>query len=42
MTEPTTRTIDVPGAMLTYDVHEPEVLTGKRPLFIFGSPMGAA
>jgi pimeloyl-ACP methyl ester carboxylesterase len=42
MTEPTTRTVDVPGATLTYDVHAPEALTSKRPLFIFGSPMGAA
>jgi pimeloyl-ACP methyl ester carboxylesterase len=42
MTEPTTRTLDVPGATLTYDVHEPEAPTGKRPLFIFGSPMGAS
>ena len=24
MTEPTTHTLDVPGAILTYDVHEPE------------------
>jgi pimeloyl-ACP methyl ester carboxylesterase len=42
MTEPMTRTVDVPGATLTYDVHAPETLTSKRPLFIFGSPMGAA
>lgn len=42
MSEPTTRTVDVPGATLTFDVREPETGTGRRPLFIFGSPMGAA
>jgi pimeloyl-ACP methyl ester carboxylesterase len=42
MTEPMTRTVDVPGATLTYDVHAPETRSSKRPLFIFGSPMGAA
>jgi pimeloyl-ACP methyl ester carboxylesterase len=41
MTEPTTHTLEVPGATLTYDVHEREALTSRRPLFIFGSPMGA-
>src|SRR5438270_995564 len=41
MTEPTTHTLDVPGATLIYDVHEPDAPTSKRPLFIFGSPMGA-
>src|SRR5436853_1579570 len=42
MTEPTTRTLDVPGATLTYDVHVPAAPSDKRPLFIFGSPMGAS
>jgi pimeloyl-ACP methyl ester carboxylesterase len=43
MTEPTTHTLHVPGAVLTYDVHQPtEEPDGHRPLFIFGSPMGAA
>ena len=42
MTKPATHTLEVPGAMLTYDVHEPEAPTRKRPLFIFGSPMGAS
>lgn len=42
MTEPTTRTLEVPGAVLTYDVHESDVQSGHRPLFIFGSPMGAS
>ena len=40
-TEPTTRTIEAPGATLTYDVRpggSPETL----PLFLIGSPMGAA
>jgi pimeloyl-ACP methyl ester carboxylesterase len=35
-------TLDVPGAVVTYDVHEPSASSGARPLFIIGSPMGAA
>lgn len=42
MTEPTTRTVDVPGAVLTYDVREPATPSEHRPLFVFGSPMGAS
>ena len=42
MTEPTTHTLDVPGALLAYDVHEPETTASHRPLFIVGSPMGAS
>lgn len=42
MAEPTTHTIDVPGATLAYDVREPAAPSGKRPLFVFGSPMGAS
>jgi pimeloyl-ACP methyl ester carboxylesterase len=42
MTEPTTDNLDVPGAVLTYDVREPEEPDDRRPLFIFGSPMGAS
>jgi pimeloyl-ACP methyl ester carboxylesterase len=42
MTELTTHTVDVPGATLTYDVRVPETPSGNRPLFIFGSPMGAS
>ena len=42
MTESITRTVEAPGAMLTYDVHEPETPSNYRPLFIFGSPMGAS
>jgi pimeloyl-ACP methyl ester carboxylesterase len=40
LTEPITRTLDVPGATLTYDVRPG---TGDDvPLFLIGSPMGAA
>jgi pimeloyl-ACP methyl ester carboxylesterase len=42
MAEPTTFTLDVPGATLAYDVREPETSSGRRPLFVFGSPMGAS
>ncbi len=42
MTELTTHAVDVDGATLTYDVHEPEAPTSRRPLFIFDSPMGAS
>lgn len=41
MTEPTTHTLDVPGALLTYDVRESA--SGADPvLLIIGSPMGAS
>jgi pimeloyl-ACP methyl ester carboxylesterase len=40
MTEPTSHTLDVPGAVLTYDVRTNE--SGTEPiLLLFGSPMGA-
>ena len=42
MTQPTTHTLEVPGAVLAYDVHEPDTSGGHRPLFILGSPMGAS
>jgi pimeloyl-ACP methyl ester carboxylesterase len=42
VTEPITHTLDVPGAVLTYDVHEPEIISDHRPLLIVGSPMGAS
>jgi pimeloyl-ACP methyl ester carboxylesterase len=42
MTKSTTHTIQAPGAVLTYDVREPETPSDHRPLFIFGSPMGAS
>jgi pimeloyl-ACP methyl ester carboxylesterase len=41
MTEPTTRTLDVPGAVLTYDVR-PSGAGAEPPLLMIGSPMGAA
>lgn len=41
ITEPTTRTLDVPGATLTYDIRTNEETT-EPPLFLIGSPMGAA
>jgi pimeloyl-ACP methyl ester carboxylesterase len=42
MTNVTTHTIEVPGALLAYDIREPETQGDHRPLFIFGSPMGAS
>ena len=39
-TEPTTQTLDVPGATLTYDVRRSDATT-EPPLFFVGSPMGA-
>jgi pimeloyl-ACP methyl ester carboxylesterase len=41
ITEATTRTLDVPGATIAYDVR-PAGSTGHRPLFILGSPMAAS
>lgn len=41
MTKVTTGTVDAPGAVLTYDVHEPDT-PSARPLFVFGSPMAAS
>ncbi|GAB2623234.1 alpha/beta fold hydrolase [Pseudactinotalea suaedae] len=38
----TTHTLEVPGAVLTYDVHEPDGPSDHPPLFVFGSPMGAS
>ena len=40
-TEPTTSTLDAPGATLTYDVR-PNDESAEPPLFLIGSPMGAA
>jgi pimeloyl-ACP methyl ester carboxylesterase len=42
MPEPTTHMLDVPGAVLTYDVHRPELRARQPPLFVFGSPMAAS
>lgn len=41
MTEPTTKTLEVPGAVLTYDIRENDSTT-EPPLLMIGSPMGAA
>ncbi|MEO8511215.1 MAG: alpha/beta hydrolase [Chloroflexota bacterium] len=41
VTEASARTIDAPGATLTYDVR-PGSSSGQPPLFLIGSPMGAA
>lgn len=41
MTEPTTHTLDVPGATLTYDVR-PNDSSAEPVLLMIGSPMGAA
>ena len=41
VTEATMRTIDAPGATLAYDVR-PGGSNGQPPLFLIGSPMGAA
>ena len=40
-TEPATRTLEVPGATLAYDVR-PSESSNEPPLFLIGSPMGAA
>lgn len=40
-TEPVTRTLDVPGATLTYDVRRNDETT-EPPLLLIGFPMGAA
>ena len=41
VTEPTTQTLEAPGATLTYDVRRNDEST-EPPLFLIGSPMGAA
>src|SRR5690348_4674361 len=40
-TDLTTRTLEVPGAVLTYDVR-PNADSTKPALFVIGSPMGAS
>jgi pimeloyl-ACP methyl ester carboxylesterase len=42
MTETKTHTLDVPGAVLTYDVHEAESGTAAPALLMIGSPMDAS
>ena len=39
-TEPITRTLEVPGASLTYDLR-PNERSSELPLFLIGAPMGA-
>ena len=41
MTEPTTHTLEVPGAVLTYDVRSNDSST-EPVLLMIASPMGAA
>jgi len=41
MTEPTTRTLEAPGATLTYDIR-PSASTTEPVLLLIGSPMGAS
>lgn len=41
MTDKKTFTLDVPGAVLTYDVREAATPTDAPPLFLIGLPMGA-
>jgi pimeloyl-ACP methyl ester carboxylesterase len=41
LTEPTIRTLSAPGATVTYDVKRNDAAT-EPPLFLIGSPMGAA
>lgn len=40
LTQPTTQTVDAPGAVLTYDVR-PNPDSAEPPLMLIGSPMGA-
>ena len=42
MPEPTTHTLEVPGAVLTYDVRQSDAPSPYPPLFVFGSPMAAS
>lgn len=42
MTKTTTHLLEVPGAVVAYDVHAPDTPGPHRPLLLFGSPMGAS
>jgi pimeloyl-ACP methyl ester carboxylesterase len=42
ITQATTRTLEVPGATLTYDIRPGSGTRGEPPLFLMGSPMGAS
>ncbi|WP_433794869.1 alpha/beta fold hydrolase [Actinoplanes sp. CA-252034] len=41
MTQPETRTLDVPGAVVTYDVRPASAPSTEAPLMLIGSPMDA-
>ncbi len=42
MTDPKTHTLELPGAKLTYDVHEPQCESAENVLLMIGSPMDAS
>ncbi|HEV8402604.1 MAG TPA: alpha/beta hydrolase [Candidatus Limnocylindrales bacterium] len=42
LTEPTTRTLEAPGATITYDIRAPRTDGGAPVLLLIGSPMGAS
>ncbi|MGY1742781.1 MULTISPECIES: alpha/beta fold hydrolase [unclassified Blastococcus] len=42
MTAPQTSTLEVPGAVLAYDVRPGDGSSGEPPLFVLGSPMAAS
>lgn len=42
MTEPTTQSLELPGATLTYDIRQAEPESGHPPLLMIGSPMDAS
>jgi pimeloyl-ACP methyl ester carboxylesterase len=42
MSEPRTHTLNVPGAILRYDIRDAEVETGAPPLLMIGLPMDAS
>jgi pimeloyl-ACP methyl ester carboxylesterase len=42
MTQPATHTLEVPGAIITYDVREPAEKSSETPLMLIGSPMDAS
>lgn len=42
MTDVSSHTVEVPGAVLTYDVHRAKAPSAHRPLFVLGSPMAAS
>lgn len=42
MSEPSSHTVEVPGAILTYDIRRSGTASRFPPLFVFGSPMPAS